>query len=115
MNDTRAIIWGEKAEAIQIALEELDEDLAKLIVDVAYRDVFTRPGLDLKTRELLAVSHLISVGSAGELETHIRGALNCGATESEIRETIIHAALFIGFPRVVSAMKVFKDTLSKLR
>lgn len=101
-------IWGQKAEAIERGLNQLDADLARLIIDVAYEQVFERPGLDLKTRELLAISHLMHVGTENEIKTHIHGALNCGASLEEIKEVILHAAMFIGFPKAIAVMKVFK-------
>jgi 4-carboxymuconolactone decarboxylase len=107
--NAREKIWGSKAEAIEKSLYDLEPDLAKLIIDVAYDDVFERPGLDLKTKELLALAHLINIGSESEIKTHIYGALNCGASLDEIKETILHAAMFIGFPKAVAAMKVLKS------
>jgi 4-carboxymuconolactone decarboxylase len=109
----RDIIWGEKSQQIEANLKDLDADLAALIVHVAYDDVFERPSLNLKTKELLAIAHLLSLGLENELKTHIYGAFNCGATELEIRETILHAAMFIGFPKAVLGMKVLKSVLQK--
>ena len=102
-----ARIWGAKAEAVEAALRNLDPDLADLVIGVAY-EVFGREGLDLKTRELLAVAHLVSVGSESELKTHLYGALNCGATPAEIKETLLHAAMFVGLPKAVAAFKVWR-------
>jgi len=105
----REKIWADKHDAIQDALYNLDEDLADLIVNVAYENVFARPDLDLKTRELLAITCLMSVGTESEIKTHVFGALNNGATKAEIKETILQAAMYLGFPKAVSAMKVLKS------
>ncbi|MDZ7704497.1 MAG: carboxymuconolactone decarboxylase family protein [Trueperaceae bacterium] len=110
----RKQIWGDKAEAIERGLRRLDDDLADLVVDVAYDTVMARPGLDLKTRELLAITALLSVGSDSELKTHIYGALNCGATLGEIKETLLQAALFVGFPRAMAGMKVWRQVADRL-
>ena len=110
----RKQIWGDKAEAIERGLRQLDEDLADLVVDVAYDTVMARPGLDLKTRELLAITALLSVGSDNELKTHIYGALNCGATLGEIKETLLQAALFVGFPKAMAGMKVWRQVADRL-
>lgn len=107
--DPKSLIWGEQADRIGETLERVDPDLADLITRVAYEEVFDRPGLDLKTRELLAVALLMSLGAQDELKTHLRGALRCGATEEEVRETIIHAAMFLGFPRALAAMKLLRE------
>ena len=104
----RAAIWGEKAEAIEESLKAVDEDLFRYIRDFAYEEVLARPGLDLKTRELLAITAL---GSPKELATHLEGALRVGATEREVRETILQSALFLGFPRALAAMKLFQKVL----
>ena len=109
MSSARKIIWGEKAEAIEAALRDLDDDLAELVIKVAYDDVFSREGLDLRTRELISIAHLINVGTTSELKTHLHGALNAGATLTEIKETLLHSAMFVGFPKVLKAMKALRD------
>ena len=109
----RKKIWGEHADKISAALDRIDPDLSRYIQEFAYEEVMARPGLDLKTRELLAVTALIALGNPGELKTHLRGALENGATEREVRETIIHSALYLGFPRALGAMKVFSELLAR--
>ena len=109
MSDTRQKIWGNKADVIEERLRALDPDLAALVLETAYDNVFARPGLDLKTRELLAVAHLMGVGSESELKTHLHGALNCGATFDELKEAILHAAMFLGFPKALAAMKALRE------
>lgn len=109
MGTIRARIWGEKAERIEAALLASDPDLARLIIEVAYEEVFARGGLELKTRELLAITALMSVGSESELRTHIHGALNCGASAGEVKETILQAAMYLGFPRALQAMNVLQS------
>lgn len=110
----RQRIWGPQAEAIERALRRADPDLADLIVNVAYDDVFERPGLDLRTRELLAVALLASLGAERELPTHLRGALRCGASVTELRETLLQVAMFAGFPRALTAMRVLARTVAEL-
>ncbi|AEV15581.1 Gamma-carboxymuconolactone decarboxylase [Thermus sp. CCB_US3_UF1] len=107
----RQAIWGEKREAIEASLREVDEDLFRYIRDFAYEEVLARPGLDLKTRELLAITALIALGSPKELATHLEGALRVGAREEEVREAILQSALFLGFPRALAAMKLFHQVL----
>jgi len=107
----REKIWGEQASRIAEQLNEIDPDLSRYIQDFAYEEVMARPGLDLKTRELLAITALIALGNPDELKTHFRGALKNGASEREIRETIIHSALYLGFPRALGAMKVLAQVV----
>lgn len=114
MSEARRRIWGEKHDAILANLRALDPDLADLIARVAYDEIFERPGLDLKTKELLAIAHLVGLGSPYDLKTHIYGALNCGASVAEIRELLIHATVFCGFPKVLTAMRVLAEVAAKL-
>lgn len=69
----RERIWGSKAEKLEAVLEDLDPDLAALIVDTVYEGIFARAGLDLKTRELLAITALLGSGGEAELRTHLHG------------------------------------------
>ncbi|WP_117237479.1 carboxymuconolactone decarboxylase family protein [Thermus sediminis] len=107
----RKAIWGERQEAMEKSLQEVDPDLFRYIRDFAYEEVLARPGLDLKTRELLAITALIALGSPKELATHLEGALRVGAREEEVRETILQSALFLGFPQALAAMKLFHKVL----
>ena len=109
--DPKESIWGSQRERIEAGLAATDPDLADLIGRVAYEEVFARPDLDLRTRELLSVAMLTAMGSDRELPTHVRGALLVGASERELRETVLHAAVFAGFPRALAAMRVVEQML----
>lgn len=112
-SDARAAIWGDQQQRIEAALASADPDLAALVGRVAYDEVFTRPGLSLRNRELLAVALLTAQGSVAELPTHLRGALRLGASERELREVLIHTAMFVGFPRALAAMRELERYLAK--
>ena len=111
--DPKAAIWGTQAQRVAEALAAADPDLAELITRVAYDEVFARPALDLRTRELLAVALLASLGATDQLPTHLRGALLVGASEEELRETLIHASMFVGFPRALAAMRELQRFLER--
>ena len=113
-DEVRSKLWGHQRTAIENRLEQLDPDLARLVFEVAYDTVLARPDLDLKTRELLAVTALLSVGSESELKTHMRGAMNCGATFDELKESILQAAMFLGFPKALTGMRVLRSLQDKL-
>ena len=110
--DPREAIWGAQRGRIGAALAAADPDLADLVERVAYAEVFARGGLDLATRELLAVALLTGAGAVTELPTHLRGALRVGASERQLRETIIHAAMFVGFPKSLAAMRALQAFLA---
>ncbi len=99
----RRRIFGEQEDRILARLAALDPDLMTYVRDFAYDTVYARPGLDLRTKELIASALLVSLGSPAELRTHLRGALRAGATEAEVRETLLLCVPYLGFPRVVAA------------
>jgi 4-carboxymuconolactone decarboxylase len=87
-------------------LEAASPDLARCLVEFPFADVYTRPGLDLKTREMLTVAALTVLGyPQAELKDHIRGALNVGCTRGEVLEIILQMAVYAGFPAALEAVK----------
>ncbi|MBZ9713663.1 carboxymuconolactone decarboxylase family protein [Deinococcus multiflagellatus] len=118
MSDTphaRDIIFGAQQDRILARLHDLDPDLAHDIQSYAYDTVYDRPGLDLKTKELIACALLVSLGSPPELRTHLRGALNAGATEAEVRGALLMCAPYLGFPRVVAAFELLRQHLESTK
>ncbi|MCP2013075.1 4-carboxymuconolactone decarboxylase [Deinococcus sp. HSC-46F16] len=107
----RAQIFGAQEERILARLARLNPDLMAYIRDFAYDTVYERPGLDLKTKELIACALLASLGSPPELKTHLRGALRAGATEAEVREALLFCVPYLGFPRVVAAFTQLEGLL----
>ena len=77
-----------------------------LSLEFPFAEIYTRPGLDLKTREMLTVAALTVLGyPQAELKEHIRGALNVGCTREEILEIILQMAVYAGFPAALGAVK----------
>ncbi|MDK2013110.1 MULTISPECIES: carboxymuconolactone decarboxylase family protein [unclassified Deinococcus] len=111
----RAVIFGSQQDRIEQRLDELDPDLGGYIRDFAYDTVYDHPGLDLKTKELIACALLVSLGSPPELRTHLRGALNAGATEAELRGALMMCVPYLGFPRTVAAFEVLRHHLGTAR
>jgi 4-carboxymuconolactone decarboxylase len=105
------ILWGSQRPQIEAHLERLDPDLKRYVLEFAYGEIYPRAGLELKTKELLACAMLLSLGSTTELKTHLRGALQAGATELELRETLLFAIPYLGFPRVNAGFAVLKELL----
>ena len=111
--DPRDIIWGEAKRAIERRLTRLDPDLERYVREFAYGDIYARGVLEPKIQELLAVVMLIALGNPEELKTHLRGALLNGATELELREVLIFAIPYLGFPRVIGAFALLNTLLER--
>lgn len=86
--------------------------LQEFISRNAWGTVWCREGLDLKTRSLVTVSMLTALGRSHELKGHIRGALNNGATPEEIREVLLHAAVYCGAPAAVEGFRVAQEVIA---
>lgn len=91
---------------------EFTMPLQDFITRNAWGTVWCRDGLDLKTRSLITVSMLTALGRAHELKGHLRGALNNGATPEEIREVLLHAAVYCGAPLAVEAFRVAQEVVA---
>jgi 4-carboxymuconolactone decarboxylase len=103
-------------EAVVNSFEDIAPDLGRYIVEFSYGDVFSRPNLDLKTRELATVSALTGLNTTASelpLKVHVNGALNVGANRQEIVEAIMHMIPYVGFVKAQQAMalaeEVFKE------
>jgi 4-carboxymuconolactone decarboxylase len=79
--------------------------MQEFITANAWGNVWQRPGLDMKTRSLITVAMLTAQGKQQELKAHIRGALTNGATPEEIRELMLHATVYCGFPTAIDAFR----------
>ena len=95
-------------------LSGLAPEYAQWVTEFALGQVWSRPGLDLKTRSLITVAALTVQGRAVGLKTHIRGALNNGATREEVVETILHMTVYGGFPDAWDALAVARTVFSEL-
>lgn len=107
-------IDGEAGQKVIESLATISPDLAKIIIEFGFGEIYQRPGLDLKSRELATVAALTALGSCQpQLNVHINGALNVGCQPKEITETIIQIALYAGFPACLNAMFVAKEVFIK--
>lgn len=97
-------IDGEAGERVIESLKNIAPDLARYTLEFAFGDVYSRPGLDLKSREIATVAALGALGNAApQLKVHIHGALNVGCSAEEIIEIIIQMAVYAGFPAALNA------------
>lgn len=96
-------IDGEAGERVIEALRDIAPDLGRYTIEFPFGDVYSRPGLDLKSREIATVAALTALGNATpQLKVHINGALNVGCTPQEIIEVIIQMAVYAGFPAALN-------------
>jgi 4-carboxymuconolactone decarboxylase len=107
-------IHGDHGEAVVAELAGVSPELADFVVDFVFGDVYSRPGLSVRERQLVTVASLTTLGHAQpQLRSHLHGSLNVGVTRREIRETIAQLAVYAGFPAAInaalSAREVFRE------
>lgn len=109
-------IHGPVAKATVASLKDICPDLGRFVTEFAFGDIYSRPGLDLKTRQLLTIASLTTLGSAPlQLKSHIKGALNVGCTKQEIVETILQMGVYAGFPAAMNGMYAAKEVFQGLK
>ena len=108
----RKQVMGEDFVARAFAsVTEFNAPIQEHITRAAWGDVWQRPGLDLKTRSLITVAMLTGLGKQHELKGHLRGALNNGATPTELQEVLLHAAVYCGVPTAVEAFRTASEVV----
>ena len=105
---------GEAGERVIESLKDIAPEFADLVIEFPFGDICSRPGLDLKSREIAVVAALTALGNATpQLKVHIHGALNVGCTKVEVVEVIMQMAVYAGFPAALNglfaAKEVFKE------
>jgi 4-carboxymuconolactone decarboxylase len=88
-------------------------DLGRSIIEYVYGDIYLRPGLSLRDRELAAVATLVALGRSSQIPQHLRAALKAGVTPDELREVIMQTAAIAGFPPAMNAMSTLKSVLAE--
>jgi len=109
-----ARLSGTENPGILQALEAVAPDLAQFTVRFAYGEVYARPDLDLRQRQLTTVATLAAMGGLEpQLEFHAEGALNVGCTPTQLVETMIHLVVYAGFPRALNGIGVLRKVFAR--
>jgi 4-carboxymuconolactone decarboxylase len=91
---------------------DFTRDFQEYITRVAWGSVWTRPGLDRRTRSAITLTALTALGREGELEIHVRGALRNGLTPDEISEILIHTSVYAGVPAANAAFAIAQRVIA---
>jgi 4-carboxymuconolactone decarboxylase len=107
-------IDGEAGERVLRSLEDIAPDFARYLIEFPFGDIYSRPGLDLKSREIAVVAALTALGNAApQLKVHIQAALNVGVGRTEIVETIMQMAVYAGFPAALNGLFAAKEVFAQ--
>jgi len=107
-------IDGEAGENVIKSLRDISPDLGKYTIEFPFGDIYSRTGLDLKSREVATIAALTALGNARpQLKVHIHAGLNVGLTREEVKEVIIQMAVYAGFPSALNGMFAAKEVFSE--
>ncbi|MCB2385694.1 carboxymuconolactone decarboxylase family protein [Thalassolituus alkanivorans] len=107
-------IDGEAGHKVIDSLQDICPDLARYTIEYPFADIYSRPGLDLKSREIATVAALTALGNCQpQLKVHLQAALNVGCSADEIKEVILQMSVYAGFPAALNAMFAFKEVLQE--
>jgi len=106
-------IDGEAGKRVVASLADIAPDFARYLIEFPFGDIYCRPGLDLRGREIATIAALTAMGNAGpQLKVHIEAGLNVGLSREEITEIIMQMAIYAGFPAALNGLFSAKDVFT---
>jgi 4-carboxymuconolactone decarboxylase len=114
MRVRREVLGDDHVDAAIARTTDFTADFQDLITRYAWGEIWTRPGLDRRTRSCITLTALVALGHLEELKMHVRAALRNGLTEDEIKEVLLQSAIYCGVPAANSAFAAAQSVLSEL-
>jgi 4-carboxymuconolactone decarboxylase len=111
-----ASIDGHAGRKVVDALADIAPDFARYLIEFPFGDIYARPGLGLREREIATIAALTALGNAApQLKVHIEAGLNVGLGREEIIETIMQMAVYAGFPAALNGLFAAKEVFAGRR
>ncbi|WP_300643664.1 4-carboxymuconolactone decarboxylase [Nocardioides sp.] len=107
----REVLGDEHVDRATADTTGLDQDFQAMITEYAWGTVWTRPGLDRRSRSLITITALVARGHHEELAMHLKAAIRNGVTRDEIQETLLQTAIYCGVPDANTAFRIAKEVL----
>ena len=103
-------IDGKAGDNVITALADIAPDFARYVIEFPFGDIYSRPGLDLRAREVATIAALTALGNASpQLKVHIEAGLNVGLSREEITEVMMQMAVYAGFPAALNGLFAAKE------
>jgi 4-carboxymuconolactone decarboxylase/3-oxoadipate enol-lactonase/4-carboxymuconolactone decarboxylase len=112
MQVRREVLGDEHVDAAVARTTDFTADFQDLITRYAWGEIWTRQGLDRKTRSCITLTALVALGRLEELEMHVRAAQRNGLSTDEIKEVLLHSAIYCGVPAANAAFAVAQRVLA---
>lgn len=105
----REVLGAEYVDASMSQADDFSRPLQELVTEYCWGNVWSRPGLDRKTRSLINVAMLTALNRPHEVKLHLRGALNNGCSKNDIMEVLLQTAIYCGVPAAMDSLRVAKE------
>jgi 4-carboxymuconolactone decarboxylase len=115
MEVRREVLGDAHVDRAEAGKDEFTADFQDFITRYAWGDIWARPGLDRRSRSVATLAALVALGAENEIPLHVRAALRNGLSEDEIKEVILHTAVYAGVPRANSAFAIAQKVLAEER
>ncbi len=109
----RAVLGDAHVDRSEGGATDFDRDFVEYITEAAWGSVWTRPQIPLRERSMITIALLAALGHHEELALHTRATVRTGATPEDLREVIMHVAVYGGVPAAISALRVIRKALEE--
>ncbi|PWE55850.1 4-carboxymuconolactone decarboxylase [Metarhizobium album] len=115
MATRRAVLGDAHVDRAEANKTDFDAPFQAMITETAWGDVWSRPDWNKRERSMVTIALLAALGHHEELAMHVRATANTGATPEDMREAMLHVAIYAGVPAANTAIKIVKKTLDEMR
>ncbi len=110
----RAVLGDAHVDRTLAKRNEFNTDFQELITRYAWGEIWSRPELSRHTRSLLTIAMMVALNRGDEFRLHLRGAFNNGVTQDEIKEVLLHCAIYAGVPAANSAYHIAEEVFAQI-
>jgi 4-carboxymuconolactone decarboxylase len=111
----REVLGGAHVDRAERHKNAFNEEFQDLITRYAWGEIWTRPGLSRQTRSCMTLGLMVALGHWDEFKLHVRAAFNNGLTREEIKEVLLHAAIYCGVPAANHGFKLAEEVFAELK
>src|SRR5690554_7116386 len=115
LKNRREVLGAEHVQRSLDAADDFTADMQKLVTEWCWGELWSRPGLDRRTRSIINLSMLAALNRPHEIRLHVRGALNNGLSKEEIKEVLLQVMVYCGVPAALDTMKVAAEVFREER
>ena len=110
----KAVLGGAHVDKSWAAADDFNRPLEELVNQYCFGEIWSRPGLDRRTRSIVTLSMLTGLNRPNQIRAHVRGAIANGVTKEEIKELFLQAAIYCGVPAAVDSFRIAREVFQEM-